>query len=365
METLLIVDDMPQNLQVLYEMLKGRQYEILMAARGDQALEILKERCPDLILLDILMPGRNGIEVCRIVKSDPTRDHIPILFISALDDKEKLLQGLQAGAVDYISKPFKAAEVLAKIENHLSLVRLRKELDQRNAALVEQNEALNEALRQKSALIRIVGHDLTNPLSAVISLIPLAKTDPSVLDDIGHATQETLDLLRELVHIESLETEAGTPNLETCNLKNFIRFRVTGWEETARAKNQGIRVDVEDITVTIDPSMTWEILENFLSNAVKFSSPGTEISLTGKFDEKGDLIIEVGDQGPGLSETDLHGVFGKYRKLSAQPTGNEPSNGLGLYAAKLLAETMGGKVSARNNTKGGACFHLHLPQPTG
>jgi two-component system sensor kinase FixL len=132
---ILLVDDIAANLRVLYESLHGRNYKLLIANGGKQALEVVHKSHPDLILLDIMMPDMDGFEVCRRLKQDPATAHIAVIFLSALDDTTDKLRGFQLGAVDYVTKPFHPEEVAARVETHCKLLSLERELAQRNRQL--------------------------------------------------------------------------------------------------------------------------------------------------------------------------------------------------------------------------------------
>ena len=136
-EAILLVDDNPTNLQLLFETLDGRGYKLLVAKDGKTALAIARKACPNLILLDIMMPEIDGYQVCRQLKTDPATAEMPIIFLSALTDTRDKVQGLDLGAVDYITKPFQPDEVIARVNTHLTIYRLKKSLDEKNKQLQE------------------------------------------------------------------------------------------------------------------------------------------------------------------------------------------------------------------------------------
>ncbi|MEE8315326.1 MAG: response regulator, partial [Syntrophobacteria bacterium] len=141
-ERILLVDDNPTNLQVLFQTLEGRGYNLLVAKDGETALTIVKKALPELILLDIMMPGIDGYEVCRRLKNDPTTKEIPIIFLSALGETKDKVRGLDLGAVDYISKPFQAEEVIARVNTHITIYRLRREVQAQKDALERELEVV-------------------------------------------------------------------------------------------------------------------------------------------------------------------------------------------------------------------------------
>jgi sigma-B regulation protein RsbU (phosphoserine phosphatase) len=147
-ESLLLVDDNPTNLQVLYQTLEGTGCKLLVAKNGETALSIAEKASPDLILLDIMMPGIDGFEVCRRLKEDPTTQAIPVIFLSALSDTKDKVQGLQLGAVDYVSKPFQPDEVIARVNTHLTIHRLKREVETKKDELEHELEVVSDVQRR-------------------------------------------------------------------------------------------------------------------------------------------------------------------------------------------------------------------------
>jgi len=147
-EALLLVDDNPTNLQVLYQTLETTGCKLLVAKNGETALAIAQKASPDLILLDIMMPGIDGFEVCRRLKNNPDTADIPVIFLSALTETKDKVQGLQLGAVDYVSKPFQPDEVIARVNTHLTIHRLKREVEQKKDALEDELEAASAVQRR-------------------------------------------------------------------------------------------------------------------------------------------------------------------------------------------------------------------------
>ena len=145
-ETILLVDDNPTNLQVLYQTLEGHGYKLLIAKNGEDALKIAAKIKPALILLDIMMPGMDGYEVCKRLKSDPELTPSTVIFLSALDDAKDKIKGLKLGAVDYITKPFQFEEVIARVDTHIKIRQLEKDLAEKNRQLKEDNTLILESM---------------------------------------------------------------------------------------------------------------------------------------------------------------------------------------------------------------------------
>jgi len=147
-ESLLLVDDNPTNLQVLYQTLESTGCKLLVAKNGETALSIAQKASPDLILLDIMMPGIDGFEVCRRLKANPATAAIPVIFLSALTDTKDKVQGLQLGAVDYVSKPFQPDEVIARVNTHLTIHRLKREVEKKKDALETELKIVSDVQRR-------------------------------------------------------------------------------------------------------------------------------------------------------------------------------------------------------------------------
>jgi DNA-binding response OmpR family regulator/DNA-binding CsgD family transcriptional regulator len=146
--TVLLVDDVPENLDLLIDTLRGAGHEIRVAESGDRALKQLPHIKPDLMLLDVMLPGLSGFETCRRIKADPRWRELPVLFVTALNDVAEKVRGFEAGGVDYLTKPFHPQEVLARVTAHLQLVDYRRELERKNIELLEENALRLEAERQ-------------------------------------------------------------------------------------------------------------------------------------------------------------------------------------------------------------------------
>jgi two-component system, LuxR family, sensor kinase FixL len=169
-EIVLLVDDNPVNLQILYKTLQGCGYELLIAKDGETALDIAQKVKPSLILLDIIMPGMNGYEVCEALKQNPETEEIAVIFLSALEDSSAKVKGFSVGGVDYVSKPFQADEVVARVRNHIKIHRLESQLARRNVELESENQQILNSISEG-----IIGLDrkgrvsMLNPAATIIT----------------------------------------------------------------------------------------------------------------------------------------------------------------------------------------------------
>jgi two-component system sensor histidine kinase/response regulator len=363
----LVVDDIPKNLQVVGTMLRNEGYEVMGATSGADALEGVRVQVPDLILLDLMMPEMDGLEACRRFKADPAVRSIPIIFLTASNEMEHLVKGFEAGAVDYITKPFNAPELLERVRTHLELRHAR--------------ERLREMNDEKNEFMGIAAHDLRNPLSAIKGFSEMIVEDAQSLrrreakdpelcfreleewgDRIGVTTTRMMEMVQNLLDANRIERGEMQLNLAPTDLGPALNSAIETQRPRATAKQQTIHLESEPAPamVLVDPSVIVQVLENLVSNAVKYSLPGKEIFVRLKKHTQG-VRVEVQDQGPGLSEQDQKKLFGKFARLSAKPTGGEHSTGLGLSIVKRMVEAMNGKVWCESELGKGATFLVEFP----
>jgi two-component system sensor histidine kinase/response regulator len=352
----LVVDDVMQNLQVVGTMLRNEGYDVLPAASGAQALERVRVRTPDLILLDLMMPEMDGLEVCQRLKADPSTRRIPVIFLTASNEMEHLVKGFEVGAVDYVTKPFNGAELLARVRTHLELKHAR--------------ERLREMNEEKNEFMGIVAHDLRNPLGAIQGYSEMILEEPdlpreeleSCVSRIRDTARRMSDMVRNLLDTNRIERGDMQVSLTAVDLGPLAKKLTESYHPRAAAKQQNLCLQQDDgpLIALADPNQVIQVLENLISNAVKYSPHGKEILVrVGRAD--GMVRCEVTDQGPGLSAEDQKKLFGKFARLSAKPTGGEHATGLGLSIVKRMVEAMNGRVWCESEPGRGATFIVALP----
>jgi two-component system, sensor histidine kinase and response regulator len=356
---ILVVDDISKNLQVVGTILRNEGYHVMPATSGLQALERVSAQPPDLILLDLMMPEMDGLEVCSRLKADPFTRQIPVIFLTASNEMEHLMKGFEAGAVDYITKPFNAPELLARVRTHLELKHAR--------------ERLREMNEEKNEFMGIAAHDLRNPLSAIQGYAEMIIEDAQSLahrdlegngQRIREAAKRMTEMVQNFLDANRIERGELKLNMAISDLSSLLQSVLETQSPPATAKGQMIQLELPP-TPTLalaDVSITLQVFENLVSNAVKYSPPGKKIFVRLKA-EAGVVRFEVEDQGPGLSKEDQKKLFGKFARLSAKPTGGEHSTGLGLSIVKRLVEAMNGKVWCESELGIGAKFIVTIPQP--
>jgi two-component system sensor histidine kinase/response regulator len=353
---ILVVDDITKNLQVVGTMLRTAGYEVMPTTSGSQALERVRVQAPDLILLDLMMPEMDGIEVCRRLKGEASTAEIPVIFLTASNEMEHLVKGFESGAVDYVTKPFNPPELLARVRTHIEL-RLARE------RLREMNEEKNE-------FMGIAAHDLRNPLNVVKGYVEMMREEPALslqertelLDRIHDTTKRMIEMVQNLLDANRMERGELKLDLTFMDLTGPINAVIEAQRPRAAAKQQTLCLENASapLNALVDPSVIVQVLENLVSNAIKYSPPGKRIQVR-LFKADGAVRCEVQDEGPGLSAEDQKKLFGKFARLSAKPTGGEPSTGLGLSIVKKMVEAMNGKVRCESELGRGATFVVTLP----
>ena len=338
-------------------MLRQAGYEVMPASSGAEALEGVRVQSPDLILLDLMMPEMDGLEVCRQLKADASLRQIPVIFLTASNEMEHLVKGFEVGAVDYVTKPFNPPELLARVRTHLELKHARQQLREMND---EKNEFMG-----------IAAHDLRSPLNAVKGYAEMMREEPAMehqeraelLDRIHDATKRMADMVQNLLDANRIERGEMKLHLAPTGLSALVASVTEAQRPRATAKQQTIHFETEaaSITAPVDPNVMVQVLENLVSNAVKYSPPGKRIFVRLK-KEPGAVRVEVQDEGPGLSAEDQKKLFGKFARLSAKPTGGEQATGLGLSIVKRMVEAMNGKVWCESEPGQGATFIVTMPE---
>lgn len=351
---LLVVDDTPANIEVLSQSLKPHGYKFAVANSGEKALAIVEKVNPDLILLDVMMPGISGFETCCKLKENPATKDIPVIFITAKIDQRDINEGFHVGAVDYISKPFNDEEVHARVRTHLAL---------KNA--YDQLYRLN---KQKDLFLGMAAHDLRSPLGIAQGYAEIMYENKLSEEEQKQILKNTIQvcsgmrlLVDDLLDISAISNGNISLELQRGNLVDIANRRVLMQGMIAKKKNIKIVMESnEPLYCTIDDYRMEQVFDNLLTNAVKFSPADTTITVRATKNGS-NAEISVIDQGPGLVEKDLENIFKEFQKLSARPTAGETSTGLGLAITKRVIDAHNGLISVKNNQDTGATFKVVIP----
>lgn len=368
---ILIVDDTVENLHLLGSMLREQGYGVRPVPRGKLALDAAISRPPDLVLLDINMPGMNGYEVCQELKARSETRDIPVIFISALNEVVDKVKAFDVGGVDYVTKPFQVEEVHSRVQAHLELRSLRREVERKNARL-EASLARQQELEQvKERLVQMIVHDLKNPLTAIIGNSEFlrevleADTDASeALGDVTDSAQSMHRMVLNILDVMRLQDTDLHPRLTSVDLHRLVETAAHTLRPAALRSGHTIEVEAhaELPPVPLDRDLIQRVLENLLENAVKYAPGETAVTIAIDAPSAGEFVISVADQGPGVPEDCRDQVFEPFARLERDAaTDLRQSRGLGLAYCKMAVEAHGGHIHIDDNSSGGAVFRIHLP----
>lgn len=361
-DVILVVDDQPNNLKVISSVL-GDSYSLSFANNGPNALKILENLQPDLILLDVMMPGMDGYEVCQRIKSTEKTKELPVIFLTAKNDIEDILKAFRAGAVDYITKPFNIMELKVRVGNHLSLKHTREQL--KNA-----NDKLLQVIHEKDKFFTIIAHDLRNPFIGISSLsqIMVEQLGSLQLDEmeeyareIHHASTNAFNLLKNLLSWAKSQTGRMDFVPQHLNVQELITETISFIQEAAILKSIEIESQIaEGLSVFADKEMVATVMRNLVSNAVKFTRAGGKVLIRCERSDQ-HIRISVVDNGIGMTSKMVEEIFRIDVSNGRKGTNGEPSSGIGLLLCKEFTERNGGTITVESQPDQGSTFNITLP----
>ncbi len=361
-ESILVVDDTPENLRLLVDYLRQQGYALRLATNGPRALSAAEKDPPDLVLLDINMPGMDGYEVCRRLKAcDATRD-VPVIFVSAFDETMDKVKAFAVGGLDYVVKPFQFEEVGARVRTHLALRRSR-------ALLQKSYEQLRRLEELRDGVTHMVVHDMTSPLTALELNMGLVRR--SLGEEIGPQTERFLGqvergiarlmrMIDDLLDANRLEAERMPLHLEDCDLAELVC--TAAQEASALLPGAEVRVQTPGpFTLRCDPGLVRRVVENLVSNALKHNPPGGAVEVRLAEDEAG-ARITVRDRGEGIPPEYHEVIFAKFGTVEARKQRKYHSTGLGLAFCRLAVEAHDGRIGVEGRMGEGSTFWFTLPR---
>lgn len=377
---LLAADDQPINLQTLYQILHT-DHEVFMATDGQQVLDFCRNNAPpDLILLDIVMPGMDGLEVCRRLKTDAATADIPVIFVTARTDMDAEAAGLALGAADYLSKPVNPAIARQRIHNLLERESLRKEIEaqrdhleelveSRTAALAIAKEAAESANHAKTIFLANMSHELHTPLNGIMGFTGLAlgrATDPKLkeyLTKVGTAAENLLTLINGILDISRIEAERLALEHSIFRLDDILQNIANLMGPQAAAKGLALHIDappeLANRMLQGDPLRLGQILLNLTGNGVKFTAAGSvavRVVLVKETANSVALRFEIQDTGIGIASSDQKRIFSAFEQVDGSMTRQYGGTGLGLAISKRLAQMMGGEIGIESVPGQGSTF---------
>jgi two-component system sensor histidine kinase/response regulator len=354
---ILVVDDQPANLRAVSTLLVRSGYQVVTADTGEEALRLAVEHVPDLLLLDMMMPGMDGFALLAQIKQHPPLLRLPVVFLTAAHDRELLLRAFDAGAVDYVTKPFMPEELLARVNAHVGLKLTR--------------DRLERVARERQELVNLVAHDLKNPLSSVLFASDVLRNDgckrdriPRYIEMIHESAQDALGYIRRYLEIQgehaSQQLRGGaTVRAPLCDVLAWLVSRY-GLQLESRGQQLRVHDASADCVAAIDPLVLRQVAENLLSNAMKYA-PSSDVELSLRQGAPGYWQLLVEDRGPGIPASKQRQLFKPFVRLSEVDPADGLSSGLGLSLAKQIIDQNGGQLWYEDREGGGARFVIELP----
>lgn len=380
-DKILIVDDNPRNVEVAAQLLSGHNYNVEFASNGEEALEWARNEIFDLILMDVMMPGMDGFETSFRIKEMAENQDVPIIFLTAKTDTASLTKAFQSGGQDYISKPFRPDELMARVSAHVELRRRRRELLEMNEMLEEKvrertrelreaNIKLEKAMKEletldqaKTNFLHMASHEIRTPLNGILGGLELLKTSHLLKDfatyvDILDKSAQRLEHFSVLsLYISELQTKGESMfNRQEQALANSIQNFIRKYSSERKLKRNRLTMnaDEKEIKVLTDIKYFYRVLEIIIDNALNFSPKNgvVEINIT---EEEGAYACIIKDKGPGFPESMLAETFSNFIPGIIH---HDMHTGLNLQYAYMIMRTLRGDLQIGNDPNGGAVVKL-------
>jgi two-component system sensor histidine kinase/response regulator len=362
--TILVVDDTPTNLRVVVACLEGLGHTVVIAQDGEEGLQRAAFVRPDLILLDVLMPGMDGLETCRRLKSQDSTRAIPVIFMTALNGVDDKIAGFRAGAVDYVTKPLEVNELAARIATHLQLHALQRLQARQNLRLQHEVSERRRAEQELVASIdgvrnvsNAIAHDLRTPLAALRARLEAVLMKdlpaPGVLLEVEAAVADVdgvIDMFNALMRLAEIDAGVRRSGFVAFDAREVASDAVEFYLPVAELRGIALELDAPaPLMAEGDPQLLAQAIGNLLDNALKFAGAGSTVTVAAQLHAR-QLVIAVRDRGPGIGAQDKPKVVQRfYRGDRSRAT---PGVGLGLALVLAVAQLHRGRLDLLDNHPG-------------
>ncbi|PZV14178.1 MAG: hybrid sensor histidine kinase/response regulator [Pseudanabaena sp.] len=372
----LVVDDNPTNLSVLVNLLRDVGLRVLVATDGESAIEQIEYVKPDLILLDVMMPGIDGFETCQRLKGNPETVKIPIIFMTALSETVDKVRGLSLGAVDYVTKPFDHEEVLVRIRTHLTIAKQRQTIETQNLDLQTEISDRKRAEESLTIFLHAVSHDLRNPVTGLLMVLDnLAKTasptdanillPPSTLERMQQSGNRQLALINSLLESHVNDVHGIIIHPEPVEIGEVIQAAIDDLQTLLDKEEIEVIVQIapELPLVCVDAAHVCRVFQNLIANAIKHNPPNLKLTISAKIDSENTILCEVSDDGVGMTNEQSEHLFELYVQGKSHNRLNRRSLslGLGLYICRQIIQAHGGEIGVIGEVNIGSRFWFTLP----
>ncbi|MBF2027577.1 MAG: hybrid sensor histidine kinase/response regulator [Oscillatoriales cyanobacterium C42_A2020_001] len=382
---ILLVDDNPTNLGILVKALSDAGYQVRVAQDGESAIAQTTYAKPDLILLDVMMPGIDGFETCRRLKAIATTKDVPVIFMTALSEVFDKIKGFEVGAVDYITKPFEIQEVLVRVQTHLAIQTLQNQLLAQNQQLQAEIRERQKAQEAVQVFLHAVSHDLRNPVTGGLMVLKslleeaesgtgAATISHSILQRMIQSHDRQLALINSLLETHSNDLIGISLQREAVNLHQLVEQLAADWQPMLKKDDVTLQnqLSKELPLVYADRNQLCRVYENLIANALKHNPPGLTLTLdanstqvqstpsqSAQHSQPSMLRCTVQDSGVGISPEQTADMFELYKR--GEHARRTVGLGLGLYLCRQIVAAHGGQIGVESQPGHGSTFWFTLP----
>jgi two-component system sensor histidine kinase/response regulator len=357
--TVLVVDDEPRNVLLLQDLLASRNYTVWTAGDGEQGLALARDRVPDVVLLDVMMPRLNGFDVCRKLKAEQKTAMIPVLLVTSLDARQDRLAGIDAGANDFITKPIDSGDLLLRVRNAVTTKRLHDQV-------TTQLRQLQELEAARDTLTHMIVHDLRSPLTGLRGYLDLLGTVADGNAEVREYASEAqviagrlIEMVSQVLDMSRLESGQMPLSLRETDLVALLPSAVASLGPPPSEISVTYDMPESPVTVLCDPDLISRVVVNLVGNAFKFTPRGGQVRV-GLESEADRVRLTVTDNGPGIPAEFRGKIFEKFGQAPLGQAASVRSTGLGLTFCKLAVEAHRGKIGMESAETGGARFWVEL-----
>lgn len=359
----LVVDDEPKNRELLKALLEAHGHLVSEAADGQEGLSATTEGLPDVVLLDVMMPNLDGLEVCHRLKSDPKTAAIPVLLVTSLSDRKERLDGIKAGANDFITKPVDTADLVLRVRNAIAAKQLFDRLE-------AQYQRLRELEAMRDNLVHMIIHDLRSPLAGVYTYLQLLQLelngdlDPKrreYLDDSIAILNRVQDMTNAVLDVSRYESNQMPMSRVRVELDEVVTEAIRSLGSAAAPPRVQVEPSKAPVIAWCDREIIRRVVANLVGNALKFTPEVGQVRVTMRREER-NVEVAVTDTGRGIPPEHQQRIFEKFGQVGGPADRARHSAGLGLTFCKMAVEAHGGVIGVNSAVGKGSTFWFRLPQ---